>query len=456
MLIIIFSMALASPEANAIPEISQDKPTIDAEYMIADFDLTQREAINLNLFIALSCNLNEAVMTDINLSGLSSEDIVACKPTDYFFFDARYLRVITDIFAQDTRNIKENERAGERLDTLGIFLFQQPFWSIHLALKMPTSLIEWMIFIKQKYTGNDRWPEIFGSENGDITNQAAFRDYTLKNSGKAIQINYLVPPAQEKLTPAGIMLSCRFSAKNDTDIKSIITEIMNLKIYISPDDPPLLIPLRRAYLVDGAENPRFSMEYGSSTDESSPTHGLWGRMDYDSLINRVQARESGAFWISDCLLTTKLAVNRFASYNLDAEPGSQYVILSETGNSNGYRKATREMSQRTIILTSLKIILIGLLTWTVLFLLFFRKISAGLKLQDKIFKSLLSYIAYMLVSALFSFMYGFGFVLGIIAVSSLISAFHKNQSILRLLLPAAQTAIFTAIIMLCISLTTIF
>jgi hypothetical protein len=412
-----------------------DRDSIVAEHSVLVLNISQNGSIDGELFVAASTPESTNPVCELTIPGLPLESVLSAKVTDYVFFEARHIQPVEKIFREDQSAQWEIGKLDQTIDTLGIVMFQQPFWSVHLSFWIPTALLDWNLMMKEKFTGKNLWIRSYSAEPGDKADEMLKVEVTKSESPDGITLKYNLPKTSDKLTPRGVMIGFRLPAGNNQTEK-VLVDLLNLKIS-TPENrtgiPPLL---RRIYVAQSSEKTLISIDAKSGE-----------KLDLEALINRVEAKESGVFYISDRIIDNKTAYQRFTDF--DVSSTALRDLLIEKIDSKSLREKFRIVSttpdRAKYIESVIRLLFIGFLSWIVSFSIlhyFLYKATGGLELLGI---SIGSYLIYALISMLFSFLLGFCFVLGIIAMESWVKQFVPTRSTLHLWMFGVMTSVLTAL-----------
>jgi hypothetical protein len=365
--------------------------------------------------------------------------VSTCSLTDYVFFDVKFVKQLEKRFQDNARIKSERDNFYQQMENTNIFLFQQPFWMIHLAFKLPTALLEWHLSMKKKQPAQDFWAHIYSAEQQELPDDINFESAGENDS--SLKISYYLSGQTDMFSSRGVSLTYTESFGNDDERLDIVNRILTGEIIHEDSGMTIAFPLTRAYIINKAN---------SSGLRISPADGV--QLDEVSLINRVNAREKGAFYSSDGLIAffdTITSDGAVQKYSLFRQPSSgvpfQIEIAGTLDESTGFYQHTSELSRIKRFTSLIRIILTGLILWILFFTLFHRLLLVGLGFWKIIRISLLAYFVYVLISTVFSFMFGFGFVLGIIAMVSATRRFIGECSTSKLFMYGLLTSFFTAL-----------
>lgn len=410
--------------------------------MVALIDTTSPSLIKARIFFAFSSadlSDSESNYEKLIFNGLKRENVSTCTLTDYVFFDIRFVKPLEKYFHDNQMIKSEGDNFFQQMEQTGIFLFQQPFLMIHLAFKLPTAMLEWQLSMKKKQPVQDYWAHIYSAEQQNIPNDINFEPAGENNS--ALGISYHLPNQSDMYSSRGVMLVYNESFSNDDERLNIIDRILSGEIIHEDSGTKLSFPLTRVYVVNNAN---------SSGIRIAPVAGTY--FNEVSLVNRVNAREKGIFFSWDSLITTfdtnkpDKAIQTYSLFKQSSDKKSFDVrIVEDYNESTGFHKLVPELTRITRLIHLLRVILVGIIIWMLFFIFFHRKVLVGFNLWGKIKISLLAYLVYVLIATIFSFMFGFGFVLGIFAMESAIKRNFNESPTSRLFLCGLLTSFFTAL-----------
>ena len=430
---LLFLLLMTQPLVADNPAIVSNP--INPEHSVLVLNMSANGSANGQLFVAASTPDETSSISELTIPGLPLESVLSAKVSDYVFFEARYIKPIEKIFWDDQSARLDIRKLDETTDTLGIVMFQQPFWSVHLAFWIPTALLDWHLMMKEKFTGKNLWIRAYSAEQGEEMEEMLKVEVAKSESPDGITLKYILPETSDKLTTRGVMINFRLPQGNDQAEKTLV-DLLNLKISTPENAGGIQPALRRIYIVQNSESPLISID--SKAGE---------KIDLEALINRVDAKEPGLFHISDSVIENKTAYQRFT--DLDFLQSDIRDLVIEKIDVKLLREKFRIISNtpdRTKYIESIiKLLFIGLLSWIVFFCLFHNflfKATGGLKVLGI---SIVSYLIYAFVSMLFSFMLGFCFVLGIVAMESWVKRFVPSRPTLNLWMFGIMTSVLTAL-----------
>lgn len=411
----------------------------ESEYMVALIDTTSPGMVKARIFMAFSSTNSSNIPDSFIFKGLNRKNVSTCSLTNYVFFDVKFVKQLEKRFQDNARIKSERDNFYQQMENTNIFLFQQPFWMIHLAFKLPTALLEWNLSMKKKQPAQDFWAHIYSADRQILPDDINFESAGENDS--SLKISYYLSGQTDMFTSRGVSLTYTEPFGNDDERLDIVNRILAGEIIHEDSGRTISFPLTRAYLINKAN---------SSGLHISPLDGV--QLDKVSLINRVNAREKGVFYSSDSLIAFFDTINSDGAvqkYSLFRQPSSgvpfQIEIAPTLDESTGFHKNATELSRVKRFSSLIRIILTGFILWTLLFTLFHRSLLVGLGFWKTIRISLLAYFVYMLISTVFSFMFGFGFVLGIIAMVSATRRFIGECSTAKLFMYGLLTSFFTAL-----------
>lgn len=437
--IILFFLLMACSASLEASEGVIPSGAPEAEYMVALIDTTSPGMIKARVFMAFSSANSSNIPDSFIFKGLNRECVSTCSLTDYVFFDVRFVKQLEKRFQDNARIESERDNFYQQMETTNIFLFQQPFWMMHLAFKLPTALLEWHLSMKKKQPVQDFWAHIYSAEQQELPDDINFESAGENDS--SLKISYYLSGQTDMFSSRGVSLTYAESFRNDDERLEIVNRILSGEVIHEDSGRTIAFPLTRAYMINKAN---------SSGLRISPVDGV--QLDEVSLINRVNSREKGVFYSSDGLIAFFDTINSDGAvqkYSLFRQPSSgvpfQVEIAGTLDKSTGFFHHASELSGIERFTSLIKIILVGLIVWILLFTLFHRLLLVGLGFGKIIRISLLAYLVYALISTVFSFMFGFGFVLGIIAMVSATRRFIGECSTSRLFMYSLLTSFFTAL-----------
>ena len=439
-IILILVLLTISTPVGAV-EDANPPDTPNAEYLVALIDTTTPSIIKAKIFFALSSSdLSDTANNYETLifEGLKRENISNCSLTDYVFFDIRFAKQLEKQFHDNSMIESEKENFFQHVDNTGIFLFQQPFLMIHLAFKLPTAMLEWQLSMKEKSPAQDYWARIYSAEQQDIPD-----DINFESSGEddSLEISYYLSQQTDLFSSRGVSLLYNESYRNDAERMDIIKRILSGNIIHKNSDRKITFPLTRVFISNNAN---------SSGIRIVPTAGE--QLDEASMVNRVNSRAKGIFYSSKALIISSgtnkpnNAVQNYSHFNQSslAEP-FKLEIVETYDKTTCFFNQTSKLNRFTRFIYLARVIMTGLIIWTLFFLFFHRKVLKKFHLWKKIKISMLAYLIYSLIAAIFSFMFGFGFVLGIFAMESGTRRFFTECSTSRLFVYGLLTSFFTAL-----------
>lgn len=405
------------------------------EYKVALFDLSNPSVINARIFYAFSNDSDDWVEVSLEFTDTEKKSMVSSQVSDYFFFQARYLNQVENLFWNDEERHRQMEEAEERLELLRVFLFQQPFWLINLATRLPTALIEWNLTLKQRFTGLNRWPEVYGALDLKGLEHEQISALEISHQNDNPVFTFFVPPEGKRLTTHGLMISHHMVVDDQSRTEEIIESLLRHKIRAKDglyyDD----FPLTRILIVsDSSKNPL----YVSTIAERD--------LSFPMLINRVGAKEPGWFSASEGILNDTIAAYRFGSWRMPPQNHVEFEISRVERIDDIFRKPVVVPSESDMLLRGLGIVLQGLVAWIILFLVFHMSILKRVGIRKLIGLSISCFVVYAVISTLFSFIYGFGFVLGIIGMESIVRKHTDDYPMIKLLGLGMMTAISVSLV----------
>lgn len=437
--IILFFVLMACSSSLEASEGVTPSSAPEAEYMVALIDTTSPGMIKARIFVAFSSKNSSNIPESFIFKGLNRKNVSTCSLTDYVFFDVRFVKQLEKKFQDNARIKSERDNFYQQVENTNIFLFQQPFWMIHLAFKLPTALLEWHLSMKKKQPAQDFWAHIYSAEQQDLPDDINFESAGESNS--SLKISYYLSGQTDMFSSRGVMFTYTESFRNDDERLDIVNRILAGEIIHEDSGMTIAFPLTRAYIINKAN---------SSGLRISPVDGV--QLDEVSLINRVNAREKGVFYSSDGVIAFFDMINSDGAvqkYSLFKQPSSgipfQIEIAGTLDESTGFYQHESELSRIKRFTSLIRTILTGLILWILFFTLFHRLLLVGLGFWKIIRISLFAYFVYVLISTVFSFMFGFGFVLGIIAMVSATRRFIGECSTSRLFMYGLLTSFFTAL-----------
>ncbi|MCD6217434.1 hypothetical protein J7L05_06200 [bacterium] len=437
--IILFFVLMACSSSLEASEGVTPSSAPEAEYMVALIDTTSPGMIKARIFVAFSSKNSSNIPESFIFKGLNRKNVSTCSLTDYVFFDVRFVKQLEKKFQDNARIKSERDNFNQQVENTNIFLFQQPFWMIHLAFKLPTALLEWHLSMKKKQPAQDFWAHIYSAEQQDLPDDINFESAGESNS--SLKISYYLSGQTDMFSSRGVMFTYTESFRNDDERLDIVNRILAGEIIHEDSGMTIAFPLTRAYIINKAN---------SSGLRISPVDGV--QLDEVSLINRVNAREKGVFYSSDGVIAFFDMINSDGAvqkYSLFKQPSSgipfQIEIAGTLDESTGFYQHESELSRIKRFTSLIRTILTGLILWILFFTLFHRLLLVGLGFWKIIRISLFAYFVYVLISTVFSFMFGFGFVLGIIAMVSATRRFIGECSTSRLFMYGLLTSFFTAL-----------
>lgn len=412
----------------------------EAEYIVALIDTTSPRMIKARIFVAFSSTNSSNIPESFIFKGLNRKYVSTCSLTDYVFFDVRFVKQLEKRFQDNARIKSERNNFYQQMENTNIFLFQQPFWMIHLAFKLPTALLEWHLLMKKKQPAQDFWAHIYSADKQILPDDINFESAGENDS--SLKIGYYLSGQTGMFSSRGVMFTYTEPFGNDDERLDIVNRILAGEIIHEDSGRPIAFPLTRAYIINNAN---------SSGLRISPVDGV--QLDEESLINRVNAREKGIFYSSDGLIAFFDTINSDGAvqkYSLFKQPSSgvpfQIEIAGALDESTGFHLHASELSRIKRFTCLIRIILVGLIFWILFFSLFHRSLLTGLGFWKIIRISLFAYLIYAFISTVFLFMSGFGFVLGIVAMVSAIRRSIGECSTARLFMYGLLTSFFTALV----------
>ena len=409
----------------------------EAEYMIAVIDLSMPSEVSANLFYAFSIDSFQQTPSRITFWDLPPENVTNLKVNDYLFFEPRYIAGYEKNFIDDDTARFYNDKQAEEIGVLAIYLFQEPFWSMHLAFRLPTALLEWQLKLKEKYTGHDMWPQAFSAIDNKLPDGIQFEKITLPQKS-GFNISYILPQKVEKLTTRGVMLEYRERLQKGQDALKAVEKILNAGVYYASTGEKMRFPVARFYIKTKPGLDGVFLE-SSKGDE----------MELGSLVRRIGARESGSYYNRSGLVLNNLLLERLVVYS--NPPSDNLPVRAKTMSlmkENDFHTPTNLTSRIDAAWHTLRFLIIGLVSWIIFFLVSHYQIVRGLRLSKSIGLAVGAYFIYLLVSSIFLFMYGFGFLLGVIGMESMIHRTPNgaNFPAWKLFSYGLATSVLTAIV----------
>ena len=144
-----------------------------------------------------------------------------------------------------------------------------------------------------------------------------------------------------------------------------------------------------------------------------------------------------------------MVIQKYSHYILSPAVTYPYTlsIADSLDESRGFVVESPDPGKMAYYTGFAQILLSGLLVWVIFFWLFFRSVVKRLRILKIIGLSFLTYLLYALVSLVFSFMLGFGFLLGLILMISIVKFYTGETSTIRLFAFSFMTSLLTAITM---------
>ena len=278
---------------------------------------------------------------------------------------------------------------------------------------------------------------MFGSSRDSTGSEITCTPFSETDTDAGTMISYNIPVTGERFTTTGVMFGYQEKVSSVNDIAKRIDRLINQEILETNSNQKITFPLTRVY-INGTKDKIFQI---NAT--------LADKFDCDSLINRLKAYEPGSFYSTDGLILDGKTYFKFASFNNSEEENLSISVQKVNDiEQSVYSSVLKPIESKDFYFRAVSIIFIGLLVWIACFLLFHYPVIFKLSTGRKIGLAILAYIVYAFVSTVFSFMYGFGFVLGIVAVESLVRKAAGEFVLLKLLAYGFVTAFVTSLVIL--------
>ena len=409
--------------------------TPQVEYVMAVIDSSTSTEFSSKLFIAFSSGESADEPAGFTVAGLPFENIEDIKVTDYLFFEQRYLRPINKYFLDDDSARFYIRKQNQQVETLAIFLFEQPFWSMQMAFKLPTSFLEWQLSLRERFAGHDSWPRVFSAADTDLPTDITF-EKTIMTNKPGFNISYFIPQKDDKLTTRGVMFEYRERIRSNEDIKAIIERILDTEIRYTNTGQRLQIPIARFFIKSRVDAQNIILE---------PKAGL--EVENETLTHRIGSKEKGVFFNSKEIRLNDDNLQRFEiSINPPEDNLPIYAGLIETLDNERFPPMRMMPNRPDAALKAAKIVLIGLIAWILLFIVFHWNVLKGKNLINRILLAISSYFIYLAISTVFLFMFGFSFALGIVGMEAMVRRYSRNIHPIKLLACGLLTSVFTAFV----------
>ncbi|MBU1024282.1 hypothetical protein KKB99_08385 [bacterium] len=438
-----------------LSEISSDPKKLEKL-----FQETIKEEAEVQFFLEavakgnLSANFDDLFSNEIDhaeqetfiIQDLEKELISSVEVNDYLYFKARFINPLEKRFHDNFLADLNAEEMRQKLEIINVLFFQQPFWSIHLAFKIPTSLLEWQMSMKDKQSGQDQWIQIMSADDQGIPDD--FESNLENEFEPALSVSYSLPEKKDYFTTRGLTLSYSASYTNESQLMGIVERLLTCRPQHSDSEQSMYFPFKLVFIVN--KDTSHGIILKSSTD---------ARLDENSLVNRINAKEDGFFVTSaglvapDDISNSNIAIQKYAHYILSPSVTSPFTLTfaDSLDESQGFEKESSNPGKLGYYSGIARIIFSGLFVWTIFFWLFFRSAVKRLNMLKSIGLSFLAYFLYMTISLVFSFMLGFGFLLGLITMIAMVKLHAENSSTVKLFAYSLMTSLLTALTMFLLS-----